>query len=76
MANETITIVRKDHNSFTVHAHGRVAQQLGWDEALGCVAALLIPAQGQVRIPYMQTPMQALLQDIRYHGLMEVFGGE
>lgn len=75
MANETITIVRTDGGA-TVYARGLMAEKLTWDETLGCVAALLIPARGQAFIPYLRTPMQLLLDDIRYFGLMEVFSGE
>lgn len=43
MIATTLTIERTESNSFTIRQGDRYADQLGWDEAIGLVCALMVP---------------------------------
>jgi hypothetical protein len=72
---ETITINMAKPRGISIICGTWYADHLGWDEALGTLAALIVPERRSgVRIGYLQPAMKNLQYEIRRHGLIETFG--
>lgn len=51
----TVTLQQSEHNSWIVRAGDRYENELGWDEALGCIAAIILRPNN---VPYLRDAEQ------------------
>ncbi len=69
-------VVTKIHHGYEIKAGLWCSGQLTWDEAIGTLAAMLVPARTQSRVGHLHPAMSQIQDGIRWQGLIGYFGNQ